>query len=565
MIPRGEHPNPQFQRNNWINLNGEWEFELDQSRSGLHKGYQKEDRHFKEKITVPFCPESKLSGIQHRDFINACWYRKDIELSREQLAYNVILHIGACDYLTGVYVNGEEIGLHRGGYTPVIMDITKSLHEGSNRIVIYAEDDTRSPMQARGKQSENFYSAGCDYTRTTGIWQTVWLEFVPETRVQGIKFFPDINGSVNIQAELKGRDVLRVKAFYKGKLMGEISQEASGTANLHMDLAETHLWEVGCGRLYDVEITFGQDQIQSYFGLRSVRLDGLRFLINEKPVFQRLVLDQGFYPEGIYTAPSEEALIRDIQISMDAGFNGARLHEKTFEPRFLYHCDRMGYIVWDEYGNWGTDISDFNIMAAYIPEWLEEIERDFNHPAIVGWCPFNETWDYRGRAQNNDILKNIYLITKAADPTRPCIDTSGVYHVMTDIFDIHEYEQNPEAFKALMDVLGQENRPADCYCFRQTYKGEPVFVSEYGGIKWAPHTDDGWGYGDAPKTEEEFLNRYRGLTDALLDNAKIMGFCYTQLYDIEQEQNGLYYYDRTPKFDMAVLKAVNSRKAAIEE
>ncbi len=564
MIPRNEHPNPQLQREHWMNLNGEWEFELDQSKSGRNKGYQRTDTHFSEKIIVPFCPESKLSGIEHKDFINACWYRKDVYLGENQLQNDVILHIGACDYFTSVSVNGREVGTHKGGYTPIQMDITAFLSPGNNFIVVYAEDDTRSPMQARGKQSENFYSLGCDYTRTTGIWQTVWLEFVPKSRVLNVKYFPDIHGSVHLQAVLKGRERLTVKTFYRGKPMGEVSQEASGTADLHIDLAETHLWEVGHGRLYDVEITFGEDRIQSYFGLRSVRLEGMRFLINEKSVFQRLVLDQGFYQDGIYTAPSEEDLIKDIQLSLDAGFNGARLHQKTFEPRFLYHCDRMGYIVWGEYGNWGVDISDFRFMANYIPEWLEVIERDFNHPSIIGWCPFNETWDYRGRAQDDDVLRNIYLITKAADSTRPCIDTSGVFHVMTDIFDVHAYDQNPVTFKAAFDKLEMEGTLPEQFLNRQTYRGEPVFVSEFGGIKWAPDQEGGWGYGNAPASEQEFIERYKGLTDALLDNPKLFGFCYTQLYDIEQEQNGLYYYDRSPKFDMAVFKKINSRQAAIE-
>lgn len=565
MIPRSEHPNPQFERENWLNLNGEWEFELDQAKSGWDKGYQRNNTHFTGKITVPFCPESKLSGVGHRDFINACWYRKDIELTESQLENDVLLHIGACDYLTGLYVNGQEVGFHRGGYTPVDMDITAFLRPGSNSIVVYAEDDTRSPMQARGKQSENFYSQGCDYTRTTGIWQTVWLEFVPKIRVLRVRYFPELHGSVNIQVQCKGRALLQVRTFYKGRPMGETAVEAAGTVDLHIDLAETHLWEAGHGRLYDVEILFGQDRVRSYFGLRTVRLDGMRFLINERPVFQRLVLDQGYYRDGIYTAPTEEDLIKDIQISLDAGFNGARLHQKTFEPRFLYHCDRMGYLVWDEYGNWGVDVSDFKIMANYIPEWLEEIERDFNHPSIIGWCPFNETWDYRGRTQDNDILRDIYLITKAADPTRPCIDTSGVFHVMTDIFDIHEYEQNPEVFKAAFDGLRTEGGLPERFLYKQTYKGEPVFISEYGGIKWAPGTEGGWGYGDAPASEQAFIERYRGLTEALLDNPKICGFCYTQLYDIEQEQNGLYYYDRSSKFAAEIFKKINSKKAAIEE
>ena len=330
-----------------------------------------------------------------------------------------------------------------------------------------------------------------------------------------------------------------------------------------------HLWELGAGRLYDLELSFGEDLVNGYFGLRSVRMDGMKFLLNGKSVFQRLVLDQGFYPDGIYTAPAEEALVRDIQISLDAGFNGARLHEKAFEPRFLYHCDRMGYMVWGEHANWNLDVSGYESIEHFLPEWMELVERDINHPAIVGWCPLNETWDFEGRQQCNDMLALVYNVTKRLDPTRPCIDTSGNYHVITDIFDVHDYDQNPETFKARYDELAQKGTfdvGYNCGKDRHVYKGEPVFVSEYGGIKW--EIDGGvvgWGYGDGPKTEEEFISRYRGLTKALLDNPKLFGFCYTQLYDVEQEKNGLYTYGRAPKFDMNIFKQINTTKAAIED
>ena len=285
----------------------------------------------------------------------------------------------------------------------------------------------------------------------------------------------------------------------------------------------------------------------------------------------RLVLDQGFYPDGIYTAPSEEAIIKDIQISLDAGFNGARLHEKVFEPRFLYHCDRLGYIVWGEYPNWGFDYADARVLGRFIPEWLEILERDFNHPSIICWCPYNEVWTEDSKACRQALLKNAYLVTKAYDTTRPCIDTSGGYHVITDIYDIHDYDQNPVTLKERLDKLPNEGiivEPGHCKG-HQMYGGEPVFVSEYGGIGiHIEKVEDGgksaWSYGNACKSLEEFYERYRGLTDVILDNPCMCGFCYTQLYDIEQEQNGLYDYERRPKFDMAIIKAINERKAAIE-
>ena len=250
---------------------------------------------------------------------------------------------------------------------------------------------------------------------------------------------------------------------------------------------------------------------------------------------------------------------------MAMGFNGARLHQKVFEERFLYHADRKGYLVWGEYPNWGLDHSFADSVYGMLPEWLEEVERDFNHPAIVGWCPFNETWDQHGRKQFDGLLSLVYRATKAADPTRPCIDTSGNFHVETDIYDVHDYEQRPEIFAGTYRSLAEDGSFRDRYQNRQRYDGKkPFFVSEYGGIRW---TDDrnGWGYGDAPKTEEEFLARLKGLTDVLLDNPKIFAYCYTQLTDVEQEQNGLYTYDRKPKFPPEIIRAILSRKAAVEE
>ena len=566
-IPRPEHPNPQFERASWLNLNGEWEFEIDNGSSGQERRLQS-DTALSGRITVPFCPESKLSGVEHKDFMSAVWYKRTFVIPSEESGKKVMLHFGAVDYEAFIYVNGRLAGTHKGGYTPFCFEITDLVSKGTNALAVCAKDDTRSPLVPRGKQSEAFQSHGCDYTRTTGIWQTVWLEFVPESYIKKAMFYPDhLNGTLTIQAEVNGTGNLRAAAYYEDKPVGVCEKyTAGGSVTLCIDLEEIHLWETGIGRLYDLELSFNEDEVSSYFGLRNVRLDGMKFLINETSVFQRLVLDQGFYPEGIYTAPTEHDLIKDIELSKAAGFNGARLHQKVFEPLFLYHCDRLGYIVWGEYPNWGVDYSNPEVLHAILPEWCEAVLRDFNHPSIIGWCPFNETWDYQGRRQDDELLRIIYNATKMIDPTRPCIDTSGNYHVATDIFDVHDYDQNPDTFKEHYEALkdGELYQQVNERGYRQEYKGEPVFISEYGGIKWSMGDSKGWGYGDAPKTQKGFIARYKGLTDALLDNPCLFGFCYTQLYDIEQEQNGLYTYDRQAKFDMNVFKAVNSRKAAIE-
>ena len=569
-IPRQEYPRPQFVRQNWYNLNGQWQFEMDQGCSGEVRGLQNEGVALSGSITVPFCPESKLSGIGYTDFIYGVWYKRTVTL--EKLSGKTLLHFGAVDYHCRAFVNGQFVGEHKGGYVSFAFDITKALRVGENEITVFAQDDTCDRLIPSGKQSRTYNSRGCYYTRTTGIWQTVWLEFMPETHIEWVKYYPNIaDGSVNVQAKLNGSANFDCQVNYNGKPMGSyVADNASGTLEFNVKLAEKHLWEVGKGELYDVALTFGDDSVNSYFGLRQVRLDGHKFLINGKSVFQRLILDQGFYPDGIYTAPTDADLKRDIELSLAVGFNGARLHEKIFEERFLYYADKMGYIVWGEFPDWGLDHSYADNIYGFLPEWIEEMNRDFNHPALIGWCPHNETWDQKGRKQFDPAIALIYDVTKAIDPTRPCIDTSGNFHVKTDIFCVHDYEQDPAIFKANYDRLMTEGVLHDRFEKRQTYRGEATFVSEYGGIRWAPGEKDenrcgSWGYGQDVVDEEDFMRRYQGLTDALLDNSEMFALCYTQLTDVEQEQNGLYTYEREPKFDVKRLHAIMSRKAAIED
>ncbi len=572
MIPRCEHPKPQFERKNWINLNGEWDFCFDYGRSGLARKLYKNFAEFDKKIIVPFCVESDLSGIGYKDFIYGVWYKRNFTLSSDNIKARTVLHFGAADFKTTVFINSEKVGEHIGGYVSFSFDISDFVTEGENTVVVYCEDDTRNPMIPRGKQSEEFYSHGCDYTRTTGIWQTVWLEFTPHSFIKHCKYYPDYkNGSVSLIGEVIGKGDFSAIAAYEGREVGKVEiKSCEGTFAAEIKLDEIHLWEVGKGRLYDLELCFGEDKVKSYFGLRNIHFDGYKFMLNGKSVFQRLILDQGFYPDGIYTAPSDEELHNDIKRSMACGFNGARLHEKVFEERFLYHCDKEGYLVWGEYANWGLDHTRPESIYTFLPEWLSEIDRDFNHPAIIGWCPFNETWDMHGCEQFDGLLSLVYRATKTADKTRPCIDTSGNFHVETDIFDLHDYEQNVDIFKENNDKIIETGIPFDRFDDRQKYiKGQPVFISEYGGIKWSPvdgnSRDVSWGYGDAPQSEEEFKERYKGLTDALLDNPCFFGFCYTQLTDVEQEQNGVYTYDRKEKFPCEFFYNVNSRKAAIED
>lgn len=570
MIYRQEHPKPQFERENWINLNGVWDFQIDKSNSGADRKLFETEAVFDSKINVPFCPESQLSGIGDTDFLNSVWYKRSFTVTSEQLSGRIVLHFGAVDYHTTVYINGKSCGEHKGGYSSFSFDITKCVVAGENVLTVHAQDDTRSALVPSGKQSHKYESFGCLYTRTTGIWQTVWLEFTPKAYIKDLKYYPDANaGVLVINATVCGAGEFKASAFFDGEPMGDTAVKTNGGfITAAINLKEKHLWEIGKGGLYDLEITFVDDKVKSYFGLRSIDYRDYKFYLNDKSVFQRLVLDQGYYPDGVYTAPSDEALKRDIELSLAMGFNGARLHEKVFEERFLYHCDRMGYIVWGEYPNWGLDVSQVESVYSILPEWLEVLNRDFNHPSIVGWCPLNETWDSDRGPQYNPVLSLVYYATKAVDNTRPCIDTSGFYHVITDIYDLHDYEKDPEKFAEHYKDLdkGEIGEFFTKFEKRQSYDGKlPFFVSEYGGIGWfSDENKRAWGY-NIPKTPEEFLVKLKGLNDVLLDNDRMFGFCYTQLTDVEQEQNGLYTYDRQPKFDPEKIHPLFSRKAAVED
>ncbi|MEG2604126.1 MAG: beta-galactosidase [Clostridia bacterium] len=571
-IPRPEYPRPQFVREGWMNLNGRWQFEIDNGNTGESRGLVHKEK-LDSEILVPFCPESELSGVQHTDFMAAVWYRRSFTLPAEALGKRVILHFGAVDYRCKAWVNGKLVGENEGGYHSFSFEITSALCTGENTLVVLAVDDTRSGLQPSGKQSVRYESYACSYTRTTGIWQTVWLEWVSDSFIQQLWYTPDAAANtLHVRARLdKGAGcTLLVETSFAGEATGAAQALAyADEVELTVPVSGGHYWNVGEPALYDLHLTLtrdGQasDLLTSYFGLRSVGFDGMRFTINHRPVFQRLVLDQGFYPDGIYTAPTDEALKHDIELSLAMGFNGARLHQKIFEPRFLYHADKLGYLCWGEMANWGLDHSRGSALGAFFKDWLPSVERDFSAPSIIGWCPFNETWDYEGRRQRDDVLRMTYRITKALDPTRPCIDTSGNYHVETDIYDVHDYEQQPEIFRSHYGPEGPEGM-YERMPERQAYGNQPMFVSEYGGIWWSDTDRAGWGYGERVKSREEFVERFRGLTDALLDNPNHFGLCYTQLTDVEQEQNGLYTYQRVAKFAPELIQPILARKAACEK
>lgn len=567
-LPRPEHPRPDFMREDWLNLNGEWEFQADPVNSGEERGLitKKYDR----RIVVPFCPESPLSGIGCLDFMDAVWYRKRFSLPKVWHGKRILLHFGAVDYEATVWVNGVEVGRHRGGFIQFTFEITKALRSGTNEIVVRAVDRVRTRLQPGGKQSDRFESYGCMYRRCTGIWQTVWLEAVGETYLERVSILPDFEtGRVVVQADVNGpRAELRVVVRAGKKKVGETSAPATWrSTTAFLDIARFEPWSPSKPFLYDLELAVVRkgkvlDRVSSYFGFRKVHIEGNELYLNNQVYFQRLVLDQGFYPDGIYTAPTERALKKDIELSLAMGFDGARLHQKIFEPRFLYWADRLGYLCWGEFPDWGADHCSAEAMENLTAEWVEELQRDRNHPCIVGWCPTNET----PNVQRRESVALLYHLTRAVDPTRPIIDTSGYTHVVTDVDDNHDYTQDPAEFKARQDPLTKgkpfRNHPNDA-----PYQGQPFICSEYGGIWWNPAQKDekAWGYGDRPRSAKEFIERFRKLTEALLNNPAMAGLCYTQLTDVEQEVNGLYTFVRRPKFDPATIRNILRQKAAIQE
>ncbi len=591
MIPRSEYPRPQFVREEWLCLNGEWQFEIDPGDSGIERGLK--DRELNDKITVPFCPESPLSGIGEPDFLNAVWYRREVKIPESWTGMKTMLHFQAVDYDTTVWVNDMEVMRHRGGFTPFSCDLSEVVKPGETAVIVVRARDLKDMVKPSGKQSKEYKNRGCLYTRTTGIWQTVWLEPVPEIYLKRPRITPDLgNRCFHIEQPLsknKSGYTLKTKLNYKNKTVAEATVAAdsdlAARAVLEVNSNDLHLWEIGKPELYDLSLELideaGQvvDAAKSYCGMRSLTIEGKKFKINGKPVFQRQVLDQGYYADGIMTAPSDDDLRKDIELSIAAGFNSARLHQKVFEERFLYHADRLGYAVWGEFGDWGLreqNLSSCDIFynqpfATMITQWLEVLERDYSHPCIIGWCGLNETrQDITDEIQAlDDVTHGVYLAAKAMDTSRPVLDASGYCHrfIGADIYDCHDYEHNPEKLRKNQAELSNGQPYQNSPKWNVPYKGQPFFVSEFGGIKWNPSfsdSKDSWGYGDTPKSLDEFYARFEGLCNVLLDNPDMFGYCYTQLTDVFQEQNGIYFFDRSSKFDNERLNKIQSRKAACE-
>ena len=566
-LPGETYPRPQFERKEWRNLNGEWTCAFDFSRSGTEKNWQKAAG-FEKRITVPFCPESRLSGIGFTDFIEVIWYHRKIEIPAEWSGRKILLHFGGVDYQCVVYLDGNEVGRHTG-LSSFTVDLTVRAEAGKTHdLVVKAEDFLRGGLQPFGKQAPFLHSAGCSYTRTTGIWQTVWMEAVAKDGLKSATVRPDIDQEqLTVMPEFyqESDNTLEITLKDGNKTVAQKRVSCSNSACVVLPVKKMKLWSPESPFLYDLtyRITDKQgnlvDEVKSYAGMRKVHTDNGIFYLNNQPYFQCLVLDQGYYPDGIWTAPTDDALKNDILLGKNAGFNGARLHQKVFEERYYYWADKLGYLTWGESASWVMDINDELAVRNYIGEWTEVVARDRNHPSLVIWTPFNETWGSREGVYPR-LIRDIYHITKAIDPTRPVNDASGDDHILTDIWSVHNYEQDGKRLAEQLEFKeGKEPyRNSRDKIFLAVYEGQPYMVDEFGGIGWmsAEERKNSWGYGNIPQTPEEFYTRLESQVKALKDAKHVMGFCYTQLTDVEQEKNGIYYYNRTPKLDMKRIKAI---------
>lgn len=568
---RNEHPKPNFVREKWLNLNGKWKYYIDKFAFYADETHVSSDEEFTEYINVPFCPESSLSGVEHKDFIKAIWYKRDFEINslKEE---KLFLHFGAVDYETLVYVNGRLVGKHYGGGVSFSFDITEYVCEGINKLAVCAVDGTK-PGQQRGKQCDLYNRYGCLYTRVTGIWQTVWLEWRPKSYIKSVKTLCDFDNGVcfftPVFENIAYGDIFTVTVNGNGKVFKKTVKAQQGIP-IYLEMADFVPWSPENPFLYHVEYELktqnSADKVVSYLGMRKISVENGKFYLNNKEIFLRFVLDQGYYPQGIWTAPSDYDLKNDIILAQKAGFNGARLHQKVFEERYLYHADVLGYLVWAENYDWGIGWDDYYNMQNFENEWIEEIERDRNHPCIIAWTPFNETSAVLSaegnRAKHDKFLRHIYDVTHFADPTRPVNDTSGYIHVKTDIYTVHDYDQNPETLKErYKDLEYGKSFEHESYNPICPYEGQPFVVDEYGGPLWAPDRKekDTWGYSEN-KDIEEVYTKIESLTRALADNKNLAGFCYTQLTDVEQEKNGIYTYDRKEKFDIKRINIIFNKK-----
>ena len=605
-IARPEYPRPQFVRKEWENLNGEWEFAFDDGDLGIQQGWH-DGRRFEGRITVPFAYQHPLSGINDKGIHEVVWYARTIEAPASARDRDLLLHFGAVDFQTFVWVNGQEVGHNRGGHVPFTFDIAPYLRDGENRLTVRAAD-RQDPKQPRGKQSSSGLPQGIDYYCTTGIWQTVWLEPAPPVRIENVRVNPQyIDDAIHLLVFLHAPStewILDVEVLDGEVVVARQEQfTSSATAGLSIPIPNAKLWSPDSPHLYTIRVRLrkeGQtlDEIETYAGLRRVELKNGRFVLNGEPLYLAMVLDQGYFPGGYLTAESDDALRQDVEWIKRFGFNGARKHQKIEDPRWLYWCDKLGLLVWGEMPNaraWSLEAEEW--LAA---EWERAVERDYNHPCVVTWVPINESMGFPELKQEHPgqyaFLERIVAATRQIDPDRPVIDNDGWEHTdIGDILAVHDYSHSGDALRERYARTteswerrekrsgGEEESARDegvasevwlperiwtgsraIFARGSKYRGQPIMLTEVGGLLYRPDVpadelDKLYKVYASFKTAEELLAKYEDIMEGIADLPFVAGFCYTQLTDIEQEINGLLTFDRRPKIDPETVAAIHRR------
>ena len=596
---RGEYPRPQLVRDNWLNLNGQWGFEFDDSNVGLNERWFSNPS-FSKVINVPFAYQTSLSGINDTTSHDYVWYHRVFELPQSMAGKEILLHFGAVDYHAAVYINGSMAGEHEGGHTGFSFNITPYLIENTNSLVVRVYDPTTDETIPRGKQFwldstekqvnvEEIRNKGIWYIPTTGIWQTVWLEAVDPCHIQKLRLTPDVDeGRVIVEADISehpGKD-LEITVSFKGEETArhrvvlkdsytKLSLDIFNKKIFHSHFHNNGLtWSPESPNLFDVEITISRgseicDHVKTYFGMRKVHIENGMVYLNNRPYYQKLVLDQGYWPQGLLTAPTDEDLKQDIVLAKEMGFNGCRKHQKVEDPRFLYWADTLGFLVWGECPSAPSFCE--KAVSRLTREWIGIIERDYNHPCIVTWVPLNESWGVPSIAYNQQQAYHsfaMYYLLKSLDPTRLVISNDGWEMTATDILAIHNYnhgesnqKEAQDYYRAALDNIDSilKEMPADRRLFvaGESYKGQPVLLTEFGGIGFKAGEDSGWGYTSAANADE-FLADYKRVMEAVFASKVLHGYCYTQLTDVEQEINGILTYDRKPKCDLEKINQLNN-------
>lgn len=589
-----DYPRPQFVRATWENLNGIWDFSFDDSNVGeKEKWYQ--DFKGELKIRVPFTYETKLSGIQDETCHKNIWYHKVIQVDGSKLENNnYILHFEGSDFVTKLWVNGQYVGSHRGGYTRFSFDISNLVQDGENELTVKVEDSLDN-HQPRGKQRWIEQNFSCWYMPISGIWKTVWSEYVPKISLSNVKMTPDLQkGSLELEADINipeeqynaglmlditvtlrdefiNRTCLSISSSHITTSISVKRTECSGVRH------DVEVWRPGRPSLYDLnfKIVDNQtivDEVGSYFAMRDIRIEGSHVLLNGYPLYQRLILDQGYWEDSAYTPPSEEALIEDIEKIQAMGYNGLRKHQKTEDERFLYWCDVKGMLVWGETPS-AYRFSDYAVEE-FTTEWIKIVKQNYNHPCIITWTAFNESWGITQIKNNPDqqhFTESIYHLTKSIDRYRPVLVNDGWEHTVSDIITLHDYEEFGERLKmrymdkdAILHSDGYPNVRFAAFANGYEYKGQPVILSEYGGIAFN-NDNSGVAYGRRAETKEEFVARLDSLTSAIKEIPYISGYCFTQVSDVAQENSGLLDAKRNYKIEPEIIREINDRGMEIYE